>query len=81
MIQPDVAAVLEFWRERTAILEFEAGNSRTSAEIIARLETSKHFGCDCIAIVQTERKRLETIRQLAALPGVTTAGNMQSAGR
>lgn len=44
MNDKDKTAVLEFWRERTAILEFDSGNSRTSAEIIARRETSLHFG-------------------------------------
>lgn len=62
--RPDVAAILEFWRERTSILEFEAGNTRISAEVIARRETSVHFGFDCIAIVQAERQRLETGRQI-----------------
>ena len=79
--KPDEKAIVEFWRERCGILQTEAGNSRTSAEVIARLETSLHFGFCCIAIVQAERKRLETIRQLAALPGVTTGRQMLAVGR
>ena len=77
MNDTDKTAILEFWRERTAILEFDAGLPRTNAEVIARRETSLHFGFDCIAIIQAERKRLEAVRQLAALPGVTTGRQMQ----
>ena len=62
MIQPDVAAILEFWNERAAILEFDAGRNRISAEVIARQETSNHFGFSCIAIVQAERQRLTASR-------------------
>lgn len=60
------------------MLEFEAGNNRISAEVIARRETSVHFGFDCIAIVQAERQRLELVRQLAALPGIRTGRQMQT---
>ena len=79
--EPDETDVLEFWRERSAILECEAGNTRMQAEVIARRETSLHFGFCCIAIVQRERQRLEVVRQLAALPGVRTGRQMQTAGR
>ena len=68
MIQPDVAVILEIWNERTAILEFEAGNNRTSSEVIAR----RPLRICCIAIVQAKRHRLETVRQLAAFPGCGT---------
>ena len=32
MIQPDKATILEFWHDRSAILELEAGNTRMQAE-------------------------------------------------
>lgn len=79
--EPDETAILEVWRERSAILECEAGLPRISAEVIARQETSKHFGFCCIAIVQAELQRLVAVRQLAAIPGVRTGRQMQATGR
>ena len=68
----DELAILEFWHERAAILEFDAGLSRHTAEFSARHQTSVHFGFQCFEIIHAERKRLEVVRQLAALRGVTT---------
>ena len=75
------AKITEFWRERCANIESQLRLPRISAEVIARREASLHFGFCCIAIIQAERQRLETVRQLAALPGVRTGRQMQSAGR
>ena len=76
----DELAILEFWHERAAILEFDAGLSRHTAEFSARHQTSVHFGFQCFEIIHAERKRLEVVRQLAQMPGVTTARQLQVAG-
>jgi len=75
---PKPEDVLEFWNERAAIHEHYGKYTRDQAEIIARSQTSRHFGFDCLAIVQAERLRMaeaakaRKVELLATYPGVRT---------
>lgn len=60
----DELAILEFWNERSAILEFDAGMSRPSAELAARHQTSQYFGFNCFDVILKERTRLARLGSL-----------------
>ena len=61
MICPDNDAILEFWLERSAVIETEARISRHSAESIAHNATFVHFGSDGYDVILAERTRLARI--------------------
>jgi len=68
--------ILEFWNERAAIIQHDGGFPRDQSEIIARYQTSRHFGFDCVGIIQTERRRMAKVALLASIPGVRTGQQM-----
>ena len=57
-MSPTSEDIIEFWHERAAILEFDAGFSRYSAEMTARRQTSAYFGFECFEVILAERTRL-----------------------
>lgn len=59
-------AIIEFWHERSAILEFDTGMSRPNAEMTARHQTSQHFGFNCFEVILKERTRLARLVSLEA---------------
>jgi len=74
--------IIEFWTERAAIIQYDGGFPQDQAEIIARSQTSKHFGFDCVGIIQQERQRMAEkakaakVALLASIPGVRTGRQM-----
>jgi len=80
MLNPD--DILEWWNERAGIIQYDAEFPRDQSEIIARSQTSKHFGFDCFAVIQTERQRMAEkakaakVAMLATIPGVRTGRQM-----
>lgn len=52
-------AAIEAWKERAAIIEYEAGMSRIKAESLALREVAAEFGQAEAAKVQAHRNGLE----------------------
>jgi len=81
-LTPTTEHILEYWNERAAITQYDGEFPRDQSEIIARSQTTKHFGFDCFAVIQTERQRMAekakaaNLAMLTAIPGIKTGRQM-----
>ena len=59
LVMDDIADIIEFYSERAAIFEFEAGFERKHAEVLALQEVKKHYGEQAKRRMQWENRKIQ----------------------